>query len=322
MKAIVYENYGPADVLAVKELSTPTPKDGEVLVQVRATSVTTADWRIRAAAFPGIFAIFGRLMFGVFKPKVKVLGRDFAGVVAAVGGGVANFAVGDQVFGVSDMGSHAEYVVAPADGAVVTLPKDLTFEQAAALPFGALSALVFLRDFAKVTKGQKVLIIGASGGVGAYATQIARVLGAQVTGVSSAANIDLVKSLGASQAIDYATEDFTQSQQQFDVILDTVGVTNFRRSRRVLSKNGVFIPLNFGLREVFQSVWTRAFGAQKVLVGVSGDTKADLEELKQMIAQGQVAPIIDRVFPLDEVPAAHRYVEGRHRKGSVVVSVP
>lgn len=321
MKAAVYDRYGPADVLRVESIEKPEPKDGELLVEVHASAVTTADWRIRASAFPGYAWLPGRLMFGVFAPRNKVLGTDFAGKVAAVGTGVSDFGVGDEIFGFSGKGGHAEFLTVSANGAVARKPAILDFGEAAAVPFGAMAALVFLRDFAKVQPGQKVLINGASGGVGVFAVQLAKHFGAQVTGVCSSGNKKLVKSLGARDVIDYTRQDFAQSGRQWDVVLDTVGKTSFSQCRTALTPEGRYVPLEFGFREFIQALATSASKGQRVLVGVSGDKKADLEFIASLLQSGKLKPVIDKRYPLRKIADAHRRVESRHKTGSVVITV-
>lgn len=321
MKAAIYDRYGPAEVLRVEQIGKPEPKDGELLVEVHASAVTTADWRIRASAFPGYAWLPGRLMFGLFAPRNKVLGTDFAGKVAAVGTGVSDFAVGDEVFGFSGKGGHAEFLTVSASGAVTRKPKKLEFGEAAAVPFGAMAALVFPRDFAKVQPGQKVLINGASGGVGVFAVQLAKQFGAEVTGVCSTGNAKLVKSLGAKDVIDYTARDFAQSGRQWDVILDTVGKTSFSHCRTALTPEGRYVPLEFGFREIVQALATSMSKGQKVLVGVSGDKKEDLEFIAGLLQTGKLKPVIDKRYPLKKIADAHRRVESRHKTGSVVINI-
>jgi NADPH:quinone reductase-like Zn-dependent oxidoreductase len=321
MKAVVYESYGSPDVLGLHEVDRPVAGDSEVLVEVGATSVTTADWRLRAAAFPGVMQVPGRLMFGILRPRRRVLGGEFAGRVEAVGARVTRFRPGQRVFGFCGLGAHAEYVAVPEAGAIAPTPENLGDEQAAAVPFGALAALVFLRDQAGVQPGQRVLIVGASGGVGVYAVQLAQYLGAEVTGVCSTTNVELVRSLGAAHVIDYALEDFAGRGRVYDVILDTVGATGFKRCKDTLADGGVFVPLNFGLRELAQKVATLISGGKRIAIGVNDDTREDLEFLLPLLASGALRPVIDRRYPLDRIAEAHSYVEGRHRKGSVVIAV-
>ena len=321
MKAIVYDRYGPPEVAALQEVALPTLETDGVLVKVQATSVTTADWRLRASAFPGIMWLPGRLMFGLLRPKHKTLGGDFSGRVEAVGGDVTAFKPGDEVYGFSTLGAHADYLAIPEGGAIARKPPQMSFEEAAAIPFGALSALVFLRDVARVQPGQKVLIVGASGGVGAYAVQIARHFGAEVTGVCSTPHLDFAKGLGANHVIDYTAADFTQSAHQYDVIFDTIGVTSFRSCKRSLTASGVFVPLNFGLGELVQALAVWAFSRKRMAISVSGDNKQDLEVLNGLFEAGELQPVIDRQYPLEQIVDAYRFIENRHRKGSVVLTV-
>lgn len=322
MKAAVYDRYGAPDVVRIAEVPRPVPGPGDVLVRVRAASVTTADWRMRAAAFPGILWLPGRMITGFIRPKNRVLGLAFAGEVEATGAGVTRFAPGTRVFGFSGKGAHAEYLVMPATGAIAATPDRMGDSEAAALPFGAVSALVFLRDLAGVAPGDLIAVVGASGGVGAYAVQIARALGATVTGVASGGNRDFVLALGAQSFVDYREADFTEGTERYDLVFDTVGATDFARVRRVLAPHGLFLPLNFGLREVVQALWSRIRGGQRVRIGTSGDTAEDLGALKTLIAAGALRPVVERTYPLARITEAHADVEARHRKGVIVVIVP
>jgi NADPH:quinone reductase-like Zn-dependent oxidoreductase len=321
MKAIVYENYGAPDVLKMQDVPTPEPKAGEILVRVHASSVTTADWRMRASAFPGGLWLAGRLMVGLFRPKNRILGTEFSGEVAGIGEDVTEFKTGDPVFGFSWHGSNAEYVTVPASGPVVRKPDGLSHEEAAALPFGALASLVFLRDYGKVQPGQKVLVIGASGGVGTYAVQIAKRMGAEVTGVASTGNLDFIRGLGADEVIDYRTEDYTVSGRKWHVIFDTVGAIKFDTATKIMTGKGVFLPLNFNIADMFRGMFSSLGNGQRMVTAVNGDTKEDMREIATMAARGQLRAAIDQVFPLERTAEAHAYVEGRHRRGSVVVSV-
>ena len=321
MKAFVYDRYGPPDVLRCVELPTPEPGPGEVLIRVRATSVTTADWRLRASAFPGSMWLIGRLMFGLFKPRNKVLGGDVAGDVVALGPDVESFAIGDPVFGHVGKGGYAEFAIAKADGAIVPKPESLTYVEAAALPFGALAALVFLRDFAKLSNFQKVLITGASGNVGVYAVQIAKVLGAHVTAIASGQNADLVRSLGADDFVDYEHRDPKLLDDRFDLVFDTYGAFSFADARRVLKPRGLFLPLNFGLIHALKNLifgWART---QKMITGVNNDTRKDLETVVDLLENTQLQPVINQVFPFDQLVSAHEYVEARRRSGCVVIDL-
>ncbi|MEM1163777.1 MAG: NAD(P)-dependent alcohol dehydrogenase, partial [Pseudomonadota bacterium] len=295
MKAFFYDRYGPPEVLRRVELPVPEPGPGEMLVRVRAASVTTADWRLRASAFPGLMWLIGRLMFGLFKPRNKILGGDVAGDVAAVGPGVEGIAIGDPVFGHVGKGGYAEFAIAKADGAIVPMPESLTYAEAAALPFGAIAALVFLRDFATLSNGQRVLIIGASGNVGVYAVQIAKAFGAHVTAVASRQNADLVRSLGADGFVDYEHRDPKMLDDRFDLVFDAFGAFSFADARYVLKPRGLFLPLNFGLGDVLKNLvlgWTRT---RKMITKVSGDGREDLEAVVNLVRMTQLRPVIDQV---------------------------
>ena len=322
MKAVVYDRYGSVDVLKFRDLPAPEPAPREILIRVRASSVTTADWRLRASAFPGGLWVIGRLMFGLFAPRNRILGGDVAGEIAALGQLVEGWSVGDAVFGHVGLGGHSGYVAVAGDGPIVPKPEALSFEAAAALPFGALAALVFLRDFGKLARGQRVLILGASGTVGVYAVQIAKAMGAHVTGVASGGNADLVRDLGADAFIDYRAADVTTGEARYDLVFDTFGAVTFRDARRVLTAEGVFLPLNYSLGA---AIWTLVAGwtrRQKMIIAVNPDRREDLELLMEMIADGTLRPVIDRCFPLDEIRAAYAHVEGRRKRGSVVLQMP
>lgn len=321
MKAIVYDRYGPPEVARLAEIPAPEIGENDILVKVAASSVSTADWRMRASAFPGGLWLPGRLMTGLFRPKNRVLGTDFAGEVARVGPAVTGFEVGDRVFGFAGRGGHAEYVAVPANGAVARTPDSVTNAEAAALPFGALAALVFLRDYGHVAAGRRVLVIGASGGVGSYAVQIGKALGAEVTGVASAGNAAFVQSLGADRFIDYRTVDFAATGARWDVILDTVRPADFDHARRALTPGGVFLPLNFGIADMIRAPFTGRSGGPRMVTGINGDTRADLEMIAALVSEGALRPVIDSRFPMRKVRDAYARVEERHRAGAVILEI-
>jgi 2-desacetyl-2-hydroxyethyl bacteriochlorophyllide A dehydrogenase len=325
MKAIVYTKYGPPDVLELKEVEKPTPKDNEVLVKVYATSVTTGDCNARGFIFvPPGFGFLPRLMFGLRKPKQTILGMELSGEIETVGKDVKLFRKGDQVFGITgaNFGTYAQYVCLAEDTRLVIKPANMTYEEAAAIPFGATTALFFLRDVAKIQRGQKVLIIGASGCVGTYAVQLAKYYGAEVTGVCSTANLELVKSLGADKVIDYTQEDFTQNGETYDIIFDmVVGKTSFARCKGSLKQNGLYLAGAGGLQEFIQMAWTSMTGGKKAIAGMAPDRQEDLLFLKELIEAGKIKPVIDRRYPLAQTADAHRYVDQGHKKGSVVITV-
>ena len=323
MKAIVRHEYGSPDVLELEEAEKPTPKDDEVLIKVYAASVNAADWRfLRADPF------LVRLDSGLLKPKNKILGLDVAGRVEAVGRNAKEFQPGDEVFG--DIlecrgGAFAEYVSVP-ERVLVLKPANMTFEQAAAVPLAAITALFGIRDQGQIQPGQKVLINGASGGVGTFAVQIAKSLGAEVTAVCSTRNVDLVRSLGADHVIDYTQEDFTQNGQRYDLILAVNGYHPISAYKRALSPKGIYVMVGGSAAQGFQALllgpWMSRSGNQQMgRLEDERDRKDLLEFLKELLEAGKVVPVIDSRYPLSEVPEAIRYLEGGHAKGKVVITV-
>lgn len=321
MKVAANKTYGPADkVVKITEMARPEINDDHVLVKVYATSVSTGQWRMVEMNAGGVLQIVARLIFGVFRPRNPVQGGAFAGRVVAVGAEVTRFKMGDEVFGIAASGAHAEYLALGEDKGIVKKPVNVSYEAAVALPFGGLSALVFLRDFAKVVPGQRVLVTGASGGVGVFGVQLAKAMGAEVTGVTSTGNVALVRELGADHVIDYRHEDFTQGDARYDVILDTAGVSSFAKVRRVLVPNGQFVPLEFGVPEMLQSMRPDRQG-RRVVIGVNGDSAEDLQILADMAGKGTLRSIIDSSYPLSAIGDAYKRVAGRHKVGAVVVTV-
>lgn len=324
MKAIVYTKYGSPDVLHLEEVKKPSPKDNEVLIKVHATSVTAGDCNARGFIFvPPGFGFMSRLVFGLRRPKQPILGVELSGEIVDVGKDVRLFTKGDQVFGVSvKYGAYAEYICMAEDASLAMKPENLTFEEAASIPFGANTALYFLRDMAKLQPGQKVLIIGASGATGVYAVQLAKYYGAEVTGVCSTRNLEMVRSIGADHVIDYTKEDFTQNGQTYDVILDMVpGNTSFARYKASLKPNGLYLAGAGGLEVFAQMAWTALTGGKKVIAGVAPDRVEDLVFLKHLLEAGKLKPVIDRRYPLDQTAEAHRYADTGHKKGSVIITV-
>jgi NADPH:quinone reductase-like Zn-dependent oxidoreductase len=321
MQACVYEEYGPAEVVRVDEVTKPAVKDDEVLVRVHAASVTTADWRFRASAFPGIFWLPGRLMLGLARPRNPILGMDFSGVVEETGRAVTRFRPGDRVFGSATRGAHAEYVAVRESAAMMHKPEGLTHEQAAAIPFGGNSALAFLRDVAAVQPGQRVLVVGASGGVGVWAVQLAKHFGAEVTGACSTPNVELVRSLGAHRVVDYTSEPLMKKGDDYDLIFDTVGVTTFASCEEALAERGVYVPLNAWVHHWAQALWSSLRNGKRLKAGISSNTVEGLEALVSLIESGAIRPVVDRVYPMEAIAAAHRHVDSRHKRGSVIVSM-
>jgi NADPH:quinone reductase-like Zn-dependent oxidoreductase len=324
MKAIVYTEYGPADVLHLQEVEKPTPKENEVLIKVHATSVTAGDCNARGFVFlPPGFGFLSRMMFGFRKPKQPILGVELAGEIVEVGQNVRRFKKGDQVFGISlKYGAYAEYICMAEDASLVMKPANLTCAEAASIPFGANTALYFLRDMAKLQPGQKVLMIGASGCTGVYAVQLAKYYGAEVTGVCSTRNLELVRSLGADHVIDYTKEDFTHNGQTYDVILDMVpGKSSFARYKGSLKPNGLYLAGAGGIESFAQMAWTGLAGGKKVIAGMAPDRVEGLVFLKELLEAGKLKPVIDRRYPLEQTAEAHRYADTGHKRGSVVITI-
>lgn len=324
MKAIVYTHYGPADVLHLQEVKKPTPKDNEVLIKIHASSVTTGDCNARGFTFvpPGL-GFIARLAFGLRAPRQPILGMELSGVIVEVGKDVRRFKAGDQVFGIHPQyGAYAEYLCMAEDACLVLKPANIAWAEAAAIPFGANTALYFLRDIAKLQNGQKLLIIGASGCAGVYAVQLAKYFGAEVTGVCSTQNLAMVRNLGADQVIDYTREDFTQNGQTYDVILDMVpGKSAFARCQSSLKPNGLYLAGAGGLESFAQMAWTGLTGGKKVMAGVAPDRVKDLALLKELLEAGRLKPVIDRCYPLEQTAEAHRYADTGHKRGSVVITI-
>ena len=324
MKAILHTKFGSPDELQLKEVEKPVPKDNEVLIKIHATTVTSSDCNIRNFTFvPKVFRLPARLMFGVFRPRINILGIDLAGKIEAVGKDVKRFKESDQVFGSPGMalGAHAEYTCVPEDGVLTIKPDNMTWEEAAAVFLGGSTALFYIRDRGNIQARQKILINGASGAIGTYAVQLAKYYGAEVTGVCSTTNLEMVKSLGADKVIDYTKEDFTKSGKTYDLILDTVGKTSFSRCKRSLMQKGVFLPVLIDFTEIVQMVWTSITGGKKVKGGVAPNKVEDLVFLKEIIEAGKLKPVIDRSYLLEQIPEAFKYVEKGHKKGNVVITV-
>ncbi|MDM7952618.1 MAG: NAD(P)-dependent alcohol dehydrogenase [Cyanobium sp. CZS 25K] len=326
MKAVVYERYGPPDVLQIREIATPIPKDHEILIRIHVTTVTSGDWRVRSLNVPTGFGLIMRLVFGIWKPRQPILGSELAGVVAAVGKNVTRFNVGDAVFAFSDVstGCCAEYKCMPQDGLVLIQPPSLSNEQAAALCFGGTTALDFLRR-GRVQKGDKLLVNGASGAVGTAMVQLARHFGAEVTGVCSTANVDLVKSLGARHVIDYTQEDFTQNGETYDVMIDTVGTAPFSRCKRSLKERGRLLLVVAGLPQMLGSLWVSLMGRmtdrRTVIAGPAAVKREDLQMLAELAEAGAFRPVIDRQVPLEQIVEAHRYVDSGRKRGNLIITV-
>ncbi|MFJ6414811.1 NAD(P)-dependent alcohol dehydrogenase [Terribacillus saccharophilus] len=322
MKTIVYKKYGPPDVLQLKKTAEPIPKDHEILVKVKATTVTAADIRARSFTVPPFFWLPARITLGFRQPKKEVLGVELAGEIVSVGKDVKRFKEGDQVFAASleEFGAYAEYKCLSEDGPVSIKPSNISYAEAAAIPIGARTALYFLRK-AKIQSGQKVLIYGASGSVGSYAVQIAKHFGANVTGVCSTSNLEWVKSLGADKVIDYTSEDFSTGAELYDVIFEAVNKSSFTDCIKVLKKDGTYINITEPLPS-FLMLWTTLTTGKKLILSRNApETPEALNFLGELVEMGKLKVIIDRSFDFEEIVEAHRYVEKGHKKGNVIINV-
>lgn len=331
MKAAVYTQYGSPDVLHITEVAKPTPKDNEVLIRVRASAVNFGDTIARdfASVTPGKFnmPLFmwlpAKIMIGYTRPRQTILGAEFAGDVEAVGKNVTRFKPGDAVFGyrAQNFGANAEYLCMSEAGILAPKPANMTYEEAAAVPYGAITALTLLRKV-NIQRGQNVLIIGASGGIGSAAVQLAKYyFGAEVTGVCGPAKVEFVKALGADKVIDYTTQDVTQSRETYDLIFDILGKGSFSRSQHLLNPNGRYFYASFKMKQLFQMLWTSKVGDKKVICALSNEKPEDLVFIKELVEAGKFKTIIDKCFPLEQTAAAHRYCEGGQAGGKIIISV-
>lgn len=322
MKAIVYERYGPPEVLQLKEVEKPAPKGNEVLIKIHATTVTSGDSRVRSLNVPVGFGLIMRLVLGILRPKQPILGTELAGVVESVGKDVRKFKVGDSVFAFGDaaMGCYAEYKCMPEDGAVALKPANLTYAEAASLSFGGTTALDFLRR-GKLQRGERVLVNGASGGVGTATVQLAKHFGADVAGVCSTANVELVRSLGASHVIDYTKEDFMQNGKTYDVIVDTVGTAPFSRSKTSLTERGRLLMVLGSLPAMLQIPWVLMTSSKKIIAGPAAGHAEDLRFLAKLAQAGEFKSVIDRRYPFEQIAKAHSYVDTGRKKGNVIITL-
>ena len=330
MKAIVSTEYGTPDVLQLEEVAKPTPKDNEILIRVYATSVNFGDLIARnfKAVSPRkfnmlfIFWLLAKLSFGLRKPNITILGSELAGEIEAVGKNVKKFKKGDQVFGYpgQSFGAYAEYICMPEDGCIAVKPANMTYEEAAVVPYGAIMALNLLRK-ANILPGQKILINGASGGIGSAAVQIAKFWGAEVTGVCGTTRLEFVKSLGADRVIDYTKEDFTQNGETYDLIFDVLGKGSFSRVKHSLTPNGILLFASFKMKQLMQMRWTSVIGGRKVICALAPGSVEDLNSVKELIEAGKIKAVIDRCYPLEQAAEAHRYVEQGRKQGNVVIAI-
>ena len=314
MKAVVQDRYGPPEVLRVEDVERPMPKDDEVLIRIRATTVTQTDTHLRVAR-----PVFWRLLLGIRRPRRRTLGVELAGEVEAVGPAVTEFNVGDDVFGTAWFGAHAEFICLPERAALARKPAGMSFEEAAAVCDGAMQALATLR-VANVQKGHRIVIYGASGSLGTAAVQLARHIGAHITAVCSTRNVELVRSLGADEVVDYLAEDFTKNGRTYDAIIDAVGKYSFRRGRRSLKPGGIYVATD-GVRNLFWALWTWRIGDKRLKFAGGRKTKQDVVFMKGLIEAGKYRAVIDRRYPMEQVVEAHRYVETWQKAGNVVLTV-
>jgi NADPH:quinone reductase-like Zn-dependent oxidoreductase len=329
MKAVEYTEYGPPEVLRLAEVEKPAPGENEVLVKVHAASVNYGDVLARKfnQVSPGNFTMplllwpVVRLTFGWSKPRKRVLGNEFAGEVEAVGASVTRFKVGDPVYGYrgQSMGTYAEYLTMPEDGTLAIKPANTTYEEAAALPYAGIMASNLLRG--RVQPGDKVLILGASGGIGSGLVQLAKHSGANVTGVCGTPRLEYVSALGADQVIDYTVEDFTQRGETYDLVIDILGVSSFALVKGILREGGRYLRVSFKMKQLLEMLWTSITGGKKVLCVMSGESPEDLDYVRTLVEAGDMRSIVDRAFPLEETAEAHRYVESGQRKGAVAITV-
>jgi NADPH:quinone reductase-like Zn-dependent oxidoreductase len=327
MKAVVWTKYGPPEVLQLQEVEKPTPKDDEILVRIYATTVTVGDCEMRALKLPLLLSLPMRLWIGILKPKgTTIPGTELAGEVEAIGKEVSQFKVGDRVFGAAGMGfgANAEYICLPErpgemEGGATLKPANMSYEEAATVPFGGRDALHFLR-LGKIQSGQKILINGAGGSIGTFAVQLAKRDGAEVTAVDSAAKLDMLRSIGADHVIDYTQEDFTERGEIYDVIFDVVGKISFSRADKALKENGTYLLAN-PVSQMIPALWTRLTRGKKVIMQTASGTIEDLIFLRGLIEEGRIKSVIDRAYPLEEIVEAHCYVESGGKKGNVVITV-
>lgn len=322
MKAVVCTKYGPPEVLKFIELPKPEPKDNEICIKIKATTVAVADSRIRGFRVPAAVWIPARIVLGIKKPKKPVLGVELAGEIESLGKNVTRFKIGDKIFAATlqNFGAHAEYICLSQDGPVATIPTNMSLEEAAALPIGARTALHFL-ERGKITRGQKVLIYGASGSVGTYAIQLAKHFGADVTAVCSHANMELVRSLGADTLLDYTHEDFRSQLETYDMIFVAVDKFPFSICKKILRANGVYINCTNPIKSLHQ-IFVSLTSKKKILMSQNVPEKIEyMVRIKELVEQGTLKPVIDKIYPFEQIVEAHRYVDKGHKVGNVIITI-
>ncbi len=322
MKAIVCTRYGTPDVLQLREIERPSPKESELLIRVHATTVTAGDCGLRSLKFPILYRLLVQAGFGFRGPRNKILGQELAGEIEAVGNAVRRFKKGDRVFAWTGLhlGGYAEYTCLPENGVLAIKPANMSYEEAGCLPVGGLEAWRLLRR-GNVQSGERVLINGAGGSIGTFAVQIAKNYGAEVTGVDSAGKLDMLRSIGADKIIDYTREDFTKNGETYDVIFDVIGKSSFSRSVRSLNENGRYLLGNPRLSHMVLGRWVSWRSSKKVIFGATGQTIEDLLSLKELVEAGKIKSVIDRRYPLEQMAEAHQYVDTGDKKGNVVITV-
>ena len=331
MKAIIYTKYGPPEVLKLQEVEKPNPKDNEVLIRIHSTSVNYGDLVARNFKhvspgefnMPMIFWFFARIAFGIRKPRKKILGNEFSGIIEEVGKDVTLFKKNDQIFGYSSqgMGAYAEYISLKEKGILAQKPSNMSFEEAAVIPMGSIMALNFLKK-ANIQSGQKILVIGASGSIGSAIVQLAKNhYNTEVTGICSTHRLNFVKSLGADNVIDYTKEDFTENDEKYDIIFDVLGRGNYSKAKNSLQQNGRYIFVSFKMRQLGQMLRTKLFGNKKVICTFSPERVEDLREIKELVEEGKIKAIIDKRFKFEQMAEAHEYIESGHKKGHIVITL-
>jgi len=321
MKAVMFEKYGPPEVLKVTEIAKPVPNDDQILIKVHSTAVTPMSYRIRSGNRGRKAPLWpiSRFMLGR-KPKDKILQGEIGGEIVEIGKNITKFNKGDKIFGMA-LASNAEYTLCTEKSRIVTMSSNITFDEGSSIGFGGLTSLYYLRTRANIQNGQKILIYGASGGVGVYAVQLSKIFGAEVTAVCSGKNNELVTSLGADHVIDYTRVDFWKEKMvKYDIVFDTVGKISFSKAKKVLTKHGLFLETVPGYRFFLRMLWSNKLGKKKLIFGIGG-AMDDLEDLKRFVESGKLKIVIDRLYPLEQVVEAHKYVERGHKVGSVVLKV-